>query len=68
MYSECHCLCQFCKREIKRFLLLGRKTVRNLDSVLKSRIIILLTKVDIVEALVFPVFVYGCESLDLKEG
>ena len=57
-----------CSHEIKRCLLLGRKTVRNLDSVLKSRIIILLTKVNMVEAIVFPVFMYGLERLDLKEG
>ena len=68
MHSKCHHLCQFGKHEIKRCLLLGRKTVRNLDSVLKSRIIILLTKVNMVEAMVFPVFMYGLESLDLKEG
>ena len=68
MHSKCHRLCQFGKHEIKRCLLLGRKTVRNLDSVLKSRIIILLTKVNMVEAMVFPVFMYGLESLDLKEG
>ena len=68
MHSKCHHLCQFGKHEIKRCLLLGRKTVRNLDSVLKSRIIILLTKVNMVEAMVFPVFMYGLESLDLKKG
>ena len=68
MHSKYHHLCQFGKHEIKRCLLLGRKTLRNLDSVLKSRIIILLTKVGMVEAMVFPVFMYGLESLDLKEG
>ena len=48
--------------EIKRFLLLGRKAITNLDSVLKSRDIILPTKVRLVEAMVFPVVMYGCES------
>ena len=53
--------------EIKRCLLLGRKAVTNLDSVLKSRNIILLTKVCIVEAMIFPVVMYQCE-LDHKES
>ena len=48
--------------EIKRHLLLRRKTMTNLDSILKSRDIILLTKVHIVKAMVFPVIMYGCES------
>ena len=49
-----------CSHEIKRSLLLGRKTLTNLDSVLKSRDIALLTKVRIVKAMVFPVVMYGC--------
>ena len=48
--------------EIKRHLLLGRKVMTNLDSVFKSRDIILLTKVHLVKAMVFPVVMYGCES------
>ena len=51
-----------CSHEIKRHLLLGRKAMTNLDSVLKSRDITLLTKVHIVKAMVFPVVIYGCES------
>ena len=51
-----------CSHEIKRHLLLGRKAMTNLDSTLKSRDITLLTKVCVVEALVFPVVMYGCES------
>ena len=51
-----------CKHEIKRHLLLGRKAMTNLDSILKSRDIILLTKVCLVKAMVFPVMMYGCES------
>ena len=51
-----------CSHEIKRHLLLGSKAMTNLDSVLKSRDITLLTKVCIVKALVFPVVIYGCES------
>ena len=51
-----------CSHEIKRFLLLGRKTMTNLDSVLKSRDITLPTKVHLVKAMVFPVAMYGCES------
>ena len=56
-----------CSHEIKRSLLLGRKAMTNLDSVLKSRDIILLTKVSTVKAMVFPVVMYGCE-LYHKEG
>ena len=56
-----------CSREIKRFLLLRRKAMTNLNSILKSRDNSLLTKVCIVKAMVFPVAVYGCE-LDHKEG
>ena len=51
-----------CSHEIKRRLLLGRKAMTNLDSILKSRDITLPTKVLIVKAMVFPVVVYGCES------
>ena len=51
-----------------RRLLLGRKTMTNLDSVLKSRDITLLTKVHIVKAVVFPVVVYGCESWTIKKA
>ena len=56
-----------CSREIKRHLLLGRKVMTNLDSVLKSRDITLSTKVHLVKAMVFPVAMYGCE-LDYKES
>ena len=51
-----------CSHEIKRHLLLGRKVMTNLDSILKSRDITLLTKVHLVKAVVFPVVIYGCES------
>ena len=51
-----------CSHEIKRCLLLGRKVMTNLDSILKSKDIILLTKVCLVKAMVFPVVTYGCES------
>ena len=51
-----------CSHEIKRHLLLGRKAMTNLDSILKSQDITLPTKVHIVEAMVFPVVMYGCES------
>ena len=51
-----------CSHEIKRCLLLGRKSMTNLDSILKSRDITLLTKVCLVKAMVFPVVMYGCES------
>ena len=51
-----------CSHEIKRCLLLGRKAMKNLDSILKSRDITLLTKVHLVKAMVFPVVMYGCES------
>ena len=51
-----------CSHEIKRHLLLGRKAMTNLDSVLKSRDITLLAKVHLVKAMVFPVVMYGCES------
>ena len=51
-----------CSHEIKRYLLLGRKAMTNLDSILKSRDITLPTKVDIVKAMVFPAVIYECES------
>ena len=57
-----------CSHEIKRCLLLGRKTMTNLESILKSRDIILLTKVHIVKAMVFPVVKYGCESWTIKKA
>ena len=55
-----------CSHEIKRCLLLGRKAMNNLDSILKSRDITLLTKVHLVKAMVFPVVMYGCESWTMK--
>ena len=57
-----------CSHEIKRHLLLGRKTMTNLDSVLKSRDITLPTKVHLVKAMVFPVVMYGCESWTIKKA
>ena len=57
-----------CSHEIKRFLLLGRKAMTNIDSILKSRDITLPTKVHIVKAMVFPVVVCGCESWTIKKG
>ena len=51
-----------CSHEIKRHLVLGRKAMTNLDSLLKNRDVILLTKVRLVKAMVFPVVMYGCES------
>ena len=57
-----------CSHEIKRHLLLGRKAITKLDSILKSRDIILPTKVCLVEAMVFPVFMYGCESWTVKKA
>ena len=54
--------------EIRRRLLLGRKIVTNLDSILKSRDITLLTKVHLVKAMVFPVVMYGCESWSIKKA
>ena len=57
-----------CSHEIRRRLLLGRKAMTNLDSVLKSRDITLLTKVHIVKAMVFPVVMYGCESWTIKKA
>ena len=55
-----------CSHEIKRHLLLGRKVMTNLDSILKSRDITLPTKVRLVKAMVFPVVMYGCESWTVK--
>ena len=57
-----------CRHDIKTHLLLGRKTMTNLDSILKSRDVTLPTKVRLVKAMVFPVVMYGCEKLDRKEG
>ena len=57
-----------CSHEIKRHLLLGRKVMTNLDSMLKSRDITLLTKVHLVKAMVFPVVMYGCESWTVKKA
>ena len=56
-----------CSHEIKRHLLLGRKTVTNLDSILKSKDITLPTKVHLVKAIVFPVVMYGCESWTIRK-
>ena len=57
-----------CSHEIKRCLLLGRKMMTNLDSILKSRDITLPTKICLVKAMIFPVVLYGCEQLDYKES
>ena len=57
-----------CSHEIKRHLLLGRKAMTNLNSILKSRYITLLTKVHLVKAMVFPVVMYGCESWTIKKA
>ena len=57
-----------CSHEIKRCLLLGRKVMTNLDSLLKSRDITLSTKVRLVKAMVFPVIMYGCESWTIKKA
>ena len=59
---------KICSHEIKRWFLLGRKATTNLDSILKSRDIILLTKVRLVKAMVFPVVMYGCESWTVKKA
>ena len=61
MNGDCHC-------EIKRHLLLGRKAVTNLDSILKSKDTTLPTKVHTVKAMVFPVVMYGCESWAIKKA
>ena len=57
-----------CSHEIKRRLLLGRKVMTKLDSILKRRDITLLTKVHLVKAMVFPVVMYGCESWTVKKA
>ena len=57
-----------CSHEIKRHLLLGRKAMTNLDSILKSRDITLPTKVHLVKAMVFPVVIYGCENWTIKKS
>ena len=57
-----------CSHEIKRRLLLGRKVMTNLDSILKSRDVTLPTKVRLVKAVVFPVVMYGCESWTIKKA
>ena len=57
-----------CSHEIKRRLLLGRKVITNLDSILKSRDITLSTKVRLVKAMVFPVVIYGCERWTIKKA
>ena len=57
-----------CSHKIKRHLLLGRKAMTNLDSILKSRDITLPTKVHLVQAMVFPVVIFGCESCSIKKA
>ena len=57
-----------CSHEIKRRLLLGRKVITNLGSILKSRGITMPTKVHLIKAMVFPVVMYGCESLTVKKA
>ena len=57
-----------CSHEMKRHLLLGRKVMINLDSILKTRDITLLTKVHLVKAMVFPVVMYGCESWTIEKA
>ena len=57
-----------CSKEIKRHLLLGRKAMTNLDNILKSRDITLLTKVHIIKAMIFPVVMYGCDSWTIKKA
>ena len=57
-----------CSHEIKRHLVLGRKAMTHLDSLLKNRDVILLTKVRLVKAMVFPVVMYGCESWTMKKA
>ena len=57
-----------CSHEIKKHLLLGRKAMKNLDSILESRDVTMLTKVHIVRAMVFPVVMYGCDSWTIKEA
>ena len=57
-----------CSHEIKRHLLLGRKAITNLDSILKSRDITLQAKVHLVKGMIFPVVMYGCESWNIKKA
>ena len=57
-----------CSHEIKRRLFLGRKVTTNLDSIIKSREVTLLTKVHLVKAMVFPAVIYGCESWTIKKA
>ena len=57
-----------CSHEMKRYVLLGRKVMTNLDTILKNRDITLLTKVHLVKAVVFPVVMYGCESWTIKKA
>ena len=57
-----------CSHKIKRFLLLGRKAMTNLDSILKSRDVTLPTKIHLVKAMVFPVVMFGCESWAIKKA
>ena len=57
-----------CSHEIKRWLILGRKAMTNLDSILKSRDITLMTKVHLLKAMVFSVVMYGCESQNIKKA
>ena len=57
-----------CSHEIKRYLLLGRRVMTNLDSILKSKDITLLTKVHLIKAMVFPVVMYECESWTIKKA
>ena len=57
----------YCSREIKRCLLLGRKAMTNLDSILKNEVITLLTKVCLVKVMVFPVVMFGCETWTIEK-
>ena len=57
-----------CSHKMKRYLLLGRKVMTNLDSILKSRDITLPTRVHLVKAMIFPIFMYGCESWTIKKA
>ena len=61
-------LCHDCSHEIKRCLVLGKKVMTNLDSIMKSRDITLSTKVCLVKAMIFPVVMYGCESWTIKKA
>ena len=57
-----------CSHELKRYFILGRKVMTNLDNILKNRDITLLTKVHLIKAMVFPVVMYGCESWTIKKS